>query len=139
MAQKAAVPHAPAGSHAAPSAAQPLFPTNPMLMNSTLIPAAIETNPSPSHDEIAQCARQLWTESGQPEGRDQAIWYEAERLLASGRQAPLATATAPQAAVAPAPKAAISPPPQAVVSRPAPAPMPDKKDRRFGRQQKHVM
>jgi hypothetical protein len=66
-----------------------------MLMNSALIPTATETNPSPSHDEIAQCARQLWTESGQPEGRDEAIWYEAERRLISERRVPLETAIAP--------------------------------------------
>jgi hypothetical protein len=40
----------------------------------------------PSHDEIAQCARELWTESGQPEGRDDAIWLEAETRLLSACQ-----------------------------------------------------
>ncbi len=95
MVQDFGIPHAPAGSRAATSAAQPIFLTTPMLMNSALIPTATETNPSPSHDEIAQCARQLWTESGQPEGRDEAIWYEAERRLISERRVPLETAIAP--------------------------------------------
>lgn len=42
--------------------------------------------PGPSHDEIAQCASELWTESGCPQGRDEAIWYEAERRLISARR-----------------------------------------------------
>ena len=50
---------------------------------------------TPSHDEIAQCARELWTESGQPEGRDQAIWIEAERRLISERRLPLEIAAMP--------------------------------------------
>ena len=40
------------------------------------------------HDEIAQCARELWAQQGCPENRDEAIWLEAEsRLLASRRGA----------------------------------------------------
>lgn len=39
--------------------------------------------PTPSHDDVAQCARELWQSYGQPEGRDQEIWLEAERKLAA--------------------------------------------------------
>ena len=37
-----------------------------------------------SHDLVSHCAYQIWQESGCPNGRDEAIWYEAERALASG-------------------------------------------------------
>ena len=41
-----------------------------------------------SHEDITQCARELWAQQGCPEGRDEAIWLEAEsRLLASRRGA----------------------------------------------------
>lgn len=41
-----------------------------------------------SHEDIAQCARELWAQQGCPENRDEAIWLEAEsRLLASRRGA----------------------------------------------------
>lgn len=46
----------------------------------------------PSHDDIAQCARELWTESGRPSNRDEAIWLEAERRLVAARRAPAAAA-----------------------------------------------
>jgi hypothetical protein len=46
----------------------------------------IATASAPTHDEIAQCACALWTESGRPEGRDDAIWLEAERRLTSARR-----------------------------------------------------
>jgi hypothetical protein len=36
----------------------------------------------PTHDEIAQRARQIWQEKGNPGGRDTEIWLEAERQLA---------------------------------------------------------
>jgi hypothetical protein len=38
----------------------------------------------PSHDEVAQCAHQIWQEYGQPTGRDEEIWFEAERRLQAG-------------------------------------------------------
>ncbi len=84
---------------------------------------ATATDPNPSHDEIAQCARELWMESGQPEGRDDAIWFEAERRVASERRAPR----------------------EAAVVQPAPASQPSqtqphiRKERRSGRHQKYVM
>lgn len=37
-----------------------------------------------SHDLVAQCAYHIWQESGRPCGRDEAIWYEAERALEAG-------------------------------------------------------
>jgi hypothetical protein len=53
----------------------------------------IPTPSPPSNDAIAQCARELWTESGKPEDRDQAIWVEAERRLHfAGAAPPLAEA-----------------------------------------------
>jgi hypothetical protein len=62
-------------------------------------------------------------ESGQPEGRDDAIWFEAERRVVSERRAPR----------------------NAVVVQPTPASQPSqmqphgRKDRRAGRHQKYVM
>ncbi|CAM2965689.1 DUF2934 domain-containing protein [Rariglobus hedericola] len=36
---------------------------------------------SASHEDISQRARELWSNYGQPEGRDNEIWLEAERQL----------------------------------------------------------
>ncbi|MEO6568492.1 MAG: DUF2934 domain-containing protein [Opitutaceae bacterium] len=36
---------------------------------------------APTHNDISQCARELWTQWGQPTGRDEAIWLEAESRL----------------------------------------------------------
>ena len=58
---------------------------------------AISVLSIPRHDEIAQCARKLWTESGQPEGRDEAIWIEAEQRLISERRRRLEPAVVLQA------------------------------------------
>jgi hypothetical protein len=38
---------------------------------------------TPSHDAIAQRARQIWQKYGSPSGRDPEIWFEAERQLAA--------------------------------------------------------
>jgi hypothetical protein len=46
----------------------------------------IATASAPTHDEIAQSACALWTASGRPEGRDDAIWLEAERRLIAARR-----------------------------------------------------
>ena len=35
----------------------------------------------PSHDDIAKRARELWEGYDRPQGRDDAIWLEAERQL----------------------------------------------------------
>jgi len=37
--------------------------------------------PVPLHDDIAQCAWDLWVKYGRPAGRDLAIWLEAEQRL----------------------------------------------------------
>ena len=51
---------------------------------------------APTHAEIAHCAREIWIRTGRPEGRDGAIWLEAESRLIGGRQMAAATAaTAP--------------------------------------------
>ena len=47
---------------------------------------------SPRHEEIAECARQHWTEAGQPQGRDEEFWLEAERRLRRVHEAPDVTA-----------------------------------------------
>ena len=50
--------------------------------------APTEASHTLSHDDITQCARELWAQQGCPENRDEAIWLEAEsRLLASRRGA----------------------------------------------------
>ena len=37
----------------------------------------------PLHNDIAQCATELWLQYGQPVGRDLEIWLEAEQRLFS--------------------------------------------------------
>jgi len=37
--------------------------------------------PDIDEDKIRQRAYQLWTDAGQPEGREQEFWYDAEREL----------------------------------------------------------
>lgn len=39
---------------------------------------------TPTHDEIATKAAQLWKDRGCPEGIDNAIWLEAEQQLKAG-------------------------------------------------------
>jgi hypothetical protein len=34
---------------------------------------------TPLHEEIAQCAHEIWLQSGKPADRDMAIWLEAEQ------------------------------------------------------------
>jgi hypothetical protein len=92
-------------------------------MNSSLVTATAVTDSNPSQSEIAQCARELWTKSGQPEGRDEAIWFEAERRLISERQSPLKSAVVPQTTAA----------------KPSQPQMHGQKSRRSSRNQKHVM
>jgi hypothetical protein len=38
---------------------------------------------SPTHDQIAQLARQLWESHGQPDHRSDEFWLEAERQLST--------------------------------------------------------
>lgn len=62
-------------------------------MKTIPFPGAAGASSGPSHDEIAQCARELWNESGRPEGCDEAIWLDAERRLVSARLDPVLPAT----------------------------------------------
>lgn len=55
-------------------------------MNETT--SALSNSASPSHDQISQKARALWERYGQPSGRDEEIWLEAERLLSSPNTRP---------------------------------------------------
>lgn len=66
--------------------------------------SAVPANIRPSHDEIAGRARQLWSDYGQPSGRDEEIWLEAERQL----RAPGDRATIKETARELAPKSAGS-------------------------------
>ncbi len=67
--------------HSSPST-PPSSPATPT--SATPVPPALR----PSHDEIAGRARQLWSDYGQPSGRDEEIWLEAERqLIAPGDRA----------------------------------------------------
>ena len=67
-----------------------------MHLSAAIHPASGALAPSP--DEIAQCAREIWSESGQPEGRDDVIWLEAERrLIAARRESPPAAEPASSA------------------------------------------
>lgn len=36
------------------------------------------------HEEVAKRAQQIWQEYGRPSGRDEEIWFEAERRLSAG-------------------------------------------------------
>ncbi len=36
---------------------------------------------TPTHEEIARHAREIWLSRGEPSGRDEEIWLEAEREL----------------------------------------------------------
>jgi hypothetical protein len=45
------------------------------------VPSPAATQPAPLHDDIAQCARDLWVKYGRPADRDLAIWLEAEQRL----------------------------------------------------------
>jgi len=42
---------------------------------------------SPSHEEIARRAQEIWHDRGCPNGNDTAIWLEAERELADSHAA----------------------------------------------------
>ena len=59
-----------------------------MQESHTPVPGSADTKCAPLHNEIAQCARNLWVQQGQPPDRDQAIWLEAEQRLHSATQSP---------------------------------------------------
>ena len=39
---------------------------------------------SPSNEEIAELAHQLWNQAGQPEGQSEEFWLKAEAQLRQG-------------------------------------------------------
>lgn len=43
----------------------------------------VSVNSSPQEDQIAARAYQIWLENGQPEGRDEENWLQAQRELSS--------------------------------------------------------
>lgn len=58
-------------------------------MNSLPVTMVLSTDLAPNHSEIAQCARDLWMNSGRPAEIDDEIWLEAERRLIAAKRAPL--------------------------------------------------
>ena len=52
----------------------------------------MKTN-APTHEEIARHAREIWLAQGEPAGRDEEIWLEAERELAKPVEAHNAPST----------------------------------------------
>lgn len=66
----------------------PLKKSPSVVSPASASPAPVTPALPPTHDEIAGRARQLWSDYGQPSGRDEEIWLEAERqLLAPGDRA----------------------------------------------------
>ena len=59
-----------------------------MQESHTPVSSPADTKCAPLHDEIAQCAQDLWVQYGQPAERDQVIWLEAEQRLLSATQSP---------------------------------------------------
>ncbi|HXS69511.1 MAG TPA: DUF2934 domain-containing protein [Candidatus Polarisedimenticolia bacterium] len=45
-----------------------------------------DPNSTPTHEQIARRAYEIFTERGQPEGQDLAHWLEAERQLRAASQ-----------------------------------------------------
>jgi hypothetical protein len=43
-------------------------------------------NSKPTHGQISRRAQELWENGGRPSGRDEEIWLEAERQLATGEE-----------------------------------------------------
>jgi len=81
----------------------------------------------PLHDEIAQCARDLWVEQGRPADRDLEIWLEAEQRLLSTIQTSLGEDPVSTPAAGPARWARVSRRStlQGEVTAALPAPPPD--------------
>ena len=67
----------------------------PMQESHASAPGTANPAAAPLHDEIAQCAQNLWIEQGKPADRDLAIWLEAEQRLLSARPAPRGTDSGP--------------------------------------------
>jgi hypothetical protein len=57
-------------------------------MQETHTPISVpdDTKHVPLHNDIAQCAQELWLQYGKPTDRDLAIWLEAEHKLFSATQ-----------------------------------------------------
>ena len=51
-------------------------------------PVFMKTNSAPTHEEISHRAREIWQQSGSPDGRDTDIWLAAERQLMAGSEEP---------------------------------------------------
>jgi len=51
--------------------------------------------PSPSHDQIALLAYQLWEKNGRPAGQDFEFWLQAEQSLCASIKPPAAAASQP--------------------------------------------
>lgn len=70
----------------------------------------MNSNSSSSHENIARRAHQIWQEAGQPEGREEAHWQQAEGEL---RAEPVRTGAAGGAQRHPAgPPASVRPVPE---------------------------
>lgn len=59
-----------------------------MQESQTPVTSPADTSRALLHDDIAQCARDLWVQYGRPADCDVAIWLEAEQRLLSATQAP---------------------------------------------------
>jgi hypothetical protein len=56
-----------------------------------------DSNSTPTHEQIARRAYEIFIERGQPTGQDLAHWLEAERQLrAAGQSSQAAQLTSPQ-------------------------------------------
>src|SRR5688500_12710805 len=68
-------------------------------MNQTT--SAPSSTRQPTQDEISQKAKELWETYGRPTGRDEEIWFEAERALQSPSSNPSIQPTKDSSAPAP--------------------------------------
>jgi Protein of unknown function (DUF2934) len=46
--------------------------------------ASEQSSQVPTHPQISAKAEEIWINRGRPEGRDQEIWFEAEKHLSIG-------------------------------------------------------
>jgi hypothetical protein len=53
----------------------------------TSVTSSAAPQPAPLHEDIAQCARDLWVQYGRPSDHDLAIWLEAEQRLRAATEA----------------------------------------------------
>lgn len=87
-----------------PTAPAPVAKTRPAVSRHVHpIPLLMKTHPSSpflSHEAIAQRARRIWENRGQPSGDDVEIWLEAETQLAAEAASARTTSAAHQPAPA---------------------------------------